>query len=353
MIAPDPVDRLLLDEAPPAPESVAIVDAPALVGPVLARTDEVRVFCDDLRDAALVPQALLVGHPDELGGAQLALARLPKSLAALDEIAVSVLGRDDLLLLAGGRVKHMHRSMNEVLAKYFTAVNASLGRQKSRVLRAWGPVEGATSDWPKRRHHEDLGFTVCAHGATFAGTKIDAGTRLLLQHLAPDGADVLDFGCGNGSIAVHLARHGHRVTAVDVSWAAVAATQIAAAENDVDVDAVWADGTSGLPGGAFDAIVTNPPFHRGVAKESDATIALFDDAARLLRPGGELWCVFNSHLPWRRELGDRLGPTRVVAQDPRYTVTVTSPRTRTHTTGRTQGVHRNGSDDGHTLKEAS
>ena len=44
---------------------------------------------------------------------------------------------------------------------------------------------------------------------------------------------------------------------------------------------------------------------------------------RVLRPGGELWCVFNSHLPWRRELSARLGHTELVAQDPRYTVTRT------------------------------
>ncbi len=316
----DPVDALLLDEAPAHLSTVAVFDAPALVGPLLERGAEVRVFCDDLRDARLVPAELLADHPDELGGAACAMARLPKSLGALDEIAASALGRDDVLFLGGGRVKHMNHSMNSVLAKYFTAVNASLGRQKSRVLRAWGPAEGAHSDWPKIKRHDDLGITVAAHGATFGGTKIDPGTRLLLQHLAVDGADVLDFGCGDGSIAVSLAKRGHRVTGVDVSWAGVAATQIAAAESGLDVDARWADGTSSLADGSFDAIVTNPPFHRGTAKDSDATLALFDDARRLLRPGGTLWCVYNSHLPWRKELNNRLGRTRVVAQDPHYTV---------------------------------
>ena len=51
---------------------------------------------------------------------------------------------------------------------------------------------------------------------------------------------------------------------------------------------------------------------------------MFTDAARVLRPGGQLWCVFNSHLPWRRELEARLGRTVLVSQDPRFTVTVTT-----------------------------
>lgn len=318
----DPVDALLLDECPTSAESVAVFDAPALVEPLGERFGDVRVFCDDLRDARLVDEKLLVDHPDEMGGAQLAVARLPKSLAALDEIAVSSLGRDDVLLLAGGRVKHMSHSMNSVLAKYFTAVNASRGRQKSRVLRAWGPLADVTGDWPKIRKHPDYQLTLAAHGATFSGTKIDLGTKLLLDQLRLSGSDVLDFGCGNGSIALWLARRSNRVSAVDVSWAAVAATQIGATEMNVTVDTIWADGTAGFADGSFDAIVTNPPFHRGTAKDSAATLALFDDARRLLRPGGELWCVYNSHLPWRKELNMRLGRTRVVAQNPHYTVAV-------------------------------
>jgi 16S rRNA (guanine1207-N2)-methyltransferase len=53
---------------------------------------------------------------------------------------------------------------------------------------------------------------------------------------------------------------------------------------------------------------------------------MFDEAARVLRPGGRLWCVFNSHLPYRKELNVRLGRTQVAAQDPHYTVTVTTAR---------------------------
>lgn len=319
-LQPDAVDRLILDETPDDLRSVAIFDAPALVEPLRERTDDIRVFCDDLRDAAAVPEEFLAEHPADLGGAAVAVARLPKSLGALDEMAASSLGAEDLMFLGGGRDRHMNRSMNSVLGRYFTAVNASLGRQKSRVLRAWGPVEDAVNEWPKLRHHDDLDLTVAAHGATFGGTKIDPGTRLLLEHLRPEGDDVLDFGCGNGTIALWLAARGKRVHAVDVSWSAVAATQIGAAENELDVATLWADGTANLPEHRFDAIVTNPPFHRGTAKDSDATLALFDDARRLLRPGGQLWCVYNSHLPWRKELNVRLGPTRVVAQNPHYTV---------------------------------
>jgi len=68
----------------------------------------------------------------------------------------------------------------------------------------------------------------------------------------------------------------------------------------------------------FDVVFSHQSFH------------LFDpgqalsEIARVLRPGGQLWCVFNSHLPWRRELATRIGRTRVVAQDRNYQLTFTN-----------------------------
>lgn len=328
----DAVDDLIWDEAPTSAEAVAIIDAPDLVGDALTLTSDVRVWCDDWRDAERVAPELLVEHPTDLAGVDLALARLPKSLAALDEMAAIVQGAGDVTFVGGAKIKHLNHSMNEVLGRHFTAVAASLGRSKSRVLRAWGPT-GLESEWPKVREHADLGFAVAAHGATFGGTKIDPGSRLLISALAGAGRvpgivgnDVLDFGCGNGTLAVWLAKNGHNVLACDVSWSAATATAVAAEVNDVEIDVLWGPGLAGFEDDSVDAIVTNPPFHRGFAKDSSDTLAMFDDARRVLRPGGQLWCVFNSHLPWRKELNDRVGPTKVAAQDPNYTATVTVAR---------------------------
>lgn len=317
-----PVDELILDETPDG-TAIAIIDAPALVSFALERTGDIRVFCDDWRDAAQVPPEFLVEHPGDLGGVDLAWAHLPTSLAALDELAVSVQGADDVTLLAAGRDKHMNRSMNEVLGRHFAAVAATRGRRKCRGLRAWGP-ENREPEWPKFRRHEQLGLTVAAHGSTFAGTKLDAGTGLLLEQLDVAGEDVLDFGCGNGIIGAFLAKAGYRVSARDVSWGAVAATLETAAANELSIEATWGDGLLGYPDHCFDAVVTNPPFHRGTAKDSQTTLALFDEAGRVIRPGGQFWCVWNSHLPWRRELNARLGRTRVITQDRAYTVTLTT-----------------------------
>ena len=333
----DPVDRLILDEwdaSGSRPQRVVVIDAPELAAEVVSRGIPTLAFCDDVRDERMLPAGVTVVTPDDRLDPvpTVALMRLPKALGALDEVA-GWLARDaspDLVLFAGGRVKHLTRGMNEVLARHFTEVSASLGRQKSRVLRASGPAP-APSTWPRTRRHDDLGITVSAHGATFAGTAIDPGTRLLLGSLdaiiREPAERAVDLGSGTGVIATLLGRRlpSALVDAVDTTWSASRATEETAHANGVTVAVHRAESFDPFADRSVDLVVTNPPFHVGTAKESTPTVQMFADAARVLRPGGRFWCVFNSHLPWARVLGD-LGPTRIVARSPKYTLTRTIAR---------------------------
>ncbi|MDK3255048.1 class I SAM-dependent methyltransferase [Blastococcus capsensis] len=86
------------------------------------------------------------------------------------------------------------------------------------------------------------------------------------------------------------------------------------------------DAAGSVPDGSVDLVVCNPPFHVGAAVVTTAADRLFTAAARVLRPGGELWTVYNSALRYRPVLNRIVGPTRVAGQDPRFTVTVSRRR---------------------------
>ncbi|OYO00613.1 rRNA (guanine-N2)-methyltransferase [Enemella evansiae] len=319
----DPVDSLIWDEAQELigdtdPGPVLVLDSPALAAAARERWPRVRAYAD-LLGSGSDSDAL------DATGARLVLGRLPKSLGALSEYAQRIAAAADegVRLLLGGRVKHMTRSMNDTLATRFAEVRASRGRQKSRVLHAGGPRPGPI-DWPRRQHHDDLGLTLYAHGATFGGTKVDPGTRLLvgaLDQLTGPPAAAVDLGCGNGTLTALLARRGWPVTGIDNSRAAVAATGATLTGNGLDGRVVLADGLTGVPDDSLDLIVCNPPFHVGTAKDSTPALRMFADAGRVLRPGGEFWAVWNAHLPYLPALRRGIGPTTIVTRDPQFIVT--------------------------------
>ncbi len=272
-----------------------------------------------------------------LDGAGLVLLQLPRSLAELEEIADAVArhAAPGVVLLAGGRVKHMSLGMNAVLERYFGEVQPQLARQKSRVLLARAPkAAGDVPPFPVTERNTELDLTVCARGAVFAGTGLDIGTRFLLGFLPemPGVRHAVDLGCGTGILAAMYARsHPEaRVTATDRSAAAVESARETARANGLDrqVDVVQDDAMSTLPDASAGLVLLNPPFHLGAAVHAGAGFKLIEAAARVLAPGGELWTVFNSHLPYRPALERLVGPTREVGRNPKFTVTASVRRPR-------------------------
>lgn len=371
LVAVDASDRLLLDEAASVldgcPEDSLVVvgdryGALTLGAAALHGARGIRTVQDALTgERALALNAERTGLAGTftsvgldaagLAGARVVLVQLPRSLDALDEIAALVAAHADpgVVVLAGGRVKHMTRAMNDVLGRYLTTVEARLARQKSRVLVASGvrahdgarsgdgaPRAGAgggpaTNRWPASEHHADLDLTVCAHGAAFAGTRVDHGTRILAGHLAamaPSATTAVDLGCGTGVLAVLLARArpGLTVTATDDSAAAVASAAATVAANGVaeQVTVVRDDVLASMADASADLVVLNPPFHLGATVHTGVAHRMFADAGRVLRPGGELWCVWNSHLQYRPALERAVGPTRQASRTPTFTVTVST-----------------------------
>ncbi|MDN4613107.1 methyltransferase [Leifsonia sp. F6_8S_P_1B] len=349
LFASDSADRLIADLAGDTVIGgglVVVGDAyGALTLAAAARgADGIRVHQDLLTgERALDANAVDLGlqgtyehHPldDSLvRGARVVLLRLPRSLDALAEIATLIAehARPDVTVYAGGMLKHMTTAMNAVLADVFGEVHVSLARQKARVLTVSEPHPAAATvldRWPERSLDAETGLWVCAHGAAFAGTSVDIGTRLLLSVLdraVPEARTAVDLGCGTGVLASALAvgRPALRVVATDQSAAAVASAAATASANGVAerVTVVRDDGLASQPDASADLIVLNPPFHIGAAVHTGIAHRLFADAGRVLAPGGELWTVWNSHLGYRPALERTVGPTRQIARNTKFTVT--------------------------------
>ncbi|MEF2977945.1 class I SAM-dependent methyltransferase [Subtercola sp. YIM 133946] len=327
-----------------------------------------------------------------LAAARVVLLQLPRSLAELDEIADAIarFAAPDVVVYAGGRLKHLSIAMNDVLRARFAEVHASRARQKSRALIASGvrrPTDARP--YPRLDRNAELGLTIAAHGGAFAGTTLDIGTRFLLTFLdrldlptdppttpttraaaaaaaatptaptpvtipttptaptpvttpttpsAPDPVTTptaatpvaIDLGCGTGIIAAVLATQhpALHVIATDQSYAATSSARATMAANDLGerVTIVRDNGLALQPDASADLIVCNPPFHVGSSVHTGAALAMFRDAGRVLRPGGRLLTVFNSHLGYQADLRRSVGDTRMLGQNPKFTVTLSTRR---------------------------
>lgn len=348
---PDAADRLILDES--AAERAGLAHAEvAVIGDetgaltvslVEAGVHGIRAHADTTAGSrtldGLAGVTTLPLGEDLVHEARVILLRLPRSLAALDDTAaiIAAHARADAVVFAGGRLKHMSVAMTEGLRARFDRVDVSHARQKSRVLIARGPRPGAHPA-PERETIALPGggsMIVCCYGGAFAGATLDIGTRVLLEHL-PDripGAGefaAIDLACGTGIIATALALRHPTLTvhASDHSTIAVASARATAAANGVvaRVGVVRDDLLSTVPDASALFIALNPPFHQGAAVDPTIAPRMFTDAARVLRPGGELWCVWNSHLRYRAVLERAVGPTRQIARTPKFTVTASTRR---------------------------
>lgn len=72
----------------------------------------------------------------------------------------------------------------------------------------------------------------------------DAWRRLLAEHVPPGPCDVVDLGCGTGSLAILLARQGYRVRGLDFSSRMVEIARAKAADSGVEAEFLEGDAST-------------------------------------------------------------------------------------------------------------
>lgn len=141
----------------------------------------------------------------------------------------------------------------------------------------------------------NIGLVLLSDRGVFSKGRPDPGTLLLAKRAKlPETGRALDLGCGYGllGIVAALRSPGLHVTFVDINPRAVDLARQNCERNKVTrVELLCGDAPVALGDRRFDAILCNPPFRAGKV----TVMALLQDAAQRLEPGGSLWMVGRTH----------------------------------------------------------
>ena len=257
------------------------------------------------------------------------VVKVPRAKAHLDDLLrrLRPLLADGALVIGAGMTKAVHRSTIDSFETHLGPTPTSLARKKARLLlpevddRDVAPTdsEPAQSEW-----ETPWGLRVTGMPNVFSSTGLDAGTRLLLDHLpeVPKDGVAIDLGCGTGVIAATLVTRspGLRVVCCDESHQAVASARATVGRVTDDAAFHTADVLAGVADSSADLVVVNPPFHAGGARTSTVARRMFSESRRVLRPGGRLLVVGNRHLGHHVPLKRMFGSVDTVASNPKFVV---------------------------------
>lgn len=221
--------------------------------------------------------------------------------------ARALLADDGELILAGGQQEGI-RTYADKAGTYFGGV-PTVEKHGAWYLARIAKTAGATSaplddsDYATLRPIARAGEKfIHSKPGLFGWDKIDQGSALLAEVLAEFCAttrphNLLDLGCGYGYLALVAAGQGVRgIVATDNCAAALLACRRNFADFAVAGKVIAADCADAIAE-RFDAIVCNPPFHRGFASDMQLAARFVAATARLLSPKGQALFVVARGVP--------------------------------------------------------
>ncbi|TPJ82899.1 class I SAM-dependent methyltransferase [Mesorhizobium sp. B2-6-2] len=158
----------------------------------------------------------------------------------------------------------------------------------------------------------------------FSFDRIDAGSKLLAANLPDDlKGNVADFCAGWGYLAVEVLQRPQGLTALDLyeaDFEALEAARLNVHGGAIEPRFFWTDLLTEAVERRYDAIVMNPPFHRGRASEPEIGAGMIRAASKALKPGGRLFMVANRQLPYQQALSAAFASHAEIARDGMFKV---------------------------------
>jgi 16S rRNA (guanine1207-N2)-methyltransferase len=256
-------------------------------------------------------------------------AHLPstETLWLVGENKGGIKSADSRLKKRFGKVQKVDSARHCVLYQAAQAIGANVGASHARDQESKAfDLDDYRKDWALETPSGEIKLQSLP--GSFAHGRLDKGTALLLDYL--QNADkkqlklkgkMLDFGCGAGVIGLYLKQQNPNITLemLDSSAAALESTRAALQLNECEAEVIAAEGLDSVKG-RYDLIISNPPFHKGVATDLDIAQRFIARAPALLGNRGKLLVVCNRHLPYEAWLAESFAGMEKVTENREFKV---------------------------------
>ncbi|MCM2680556.1 methyltransferase [Echinimonas agarilytica] len=257
------------------------------------------------------------------------IIKVPKSLALFEyQLArISELPEGTPVLIAS-RLKDLPAKAVKLLKDAFGNVVPELARRKSRIMHAQVSGDIQPRPEPTRWDLPAFELTLENQANVFSRKSLDIGTRFLLQHLPKTykPKKVIDLGCGNGILALAMARRypDNKYVLVDESHMAIESARQNQQSNLPELSDKFTflcqHGLVGFWSESADLVLCNPPFHQQQAVTDEIAWQMFNQAKNALRTGGKLRVVANRHLGYHVKMKRIFGDVEILASNSKFVI---------------------------------
>jgi 16S rRNA (guanine1207-N2)-methyltransferase/23S rRNA (guanine1835-N2)-methyltransferase len=268
---------------------------------------------------------------------ELVLLKIPKTTALLEQQLIDLQTRvsPSTKVIAAGKANLIQKSTLALFEKYLGVTTTSLAKKKARLIFCQPNGDKShVSPYPTVWFTEKPNFKISNLANVFSRQQLDIGARFVLEHLSKldnvGNKTVIDLGCGNGVLGLHILNQNKqaKVVFVDESYMAVASAKKNVLENlpgkelqsEFIVNNCLDDFTIKSKFSDVDMVLCNPPFHQQNAITDHIAWQMFKDAKSVLQNGGQLFVVGNRHLDYPNKLKRLFGNATTVATNKKFSI---------------------------------
>lgn len=168
----------------------------------------------------------------------------------------------------------------------------------------------------------DISLQLASIPGVFSFGQLDAGTELLLNNMFSKlEGRVLDFGCGSGVVGIYtkLLNPAVQLEMIDINILALECAKRSCTLNGIQAKVYPSDGWGNVEG-RVNAVVTNPPFHSGVATEYKTTEDFIRGAKAKLSKHAPFLLVANSFLKYGHIIESVFERCDILVENTKYKV---------------------------------